>query len=110
MVELAPDPPAVRKRDMSDAATCSRCQEPHSRPERVYLPPELQRQVLELTCPKCWKDWLSQQTKLINEMRLDVSKPESHDLLAEHMRWFLQLPGAVEPGTQVSLPPEASQE
>ena len=92
---------------MTAPTPCSRCGQDQIAPQRVFLPKDLLQQVLMHSCQSCWKEWLGQQTKLINELRLNVSNSAAHELLGEHMSWFLKLPGAKEPGTNVALPPEA---
>ena len=86
---------------------CTRCKGAKPSPEHVFLTPELLETVTSNVCEECWREWLGEQTKLINELRLDVSRPEAHELLAQHMLWFFQIPGAKEPEGKVTLPPEA---
>lgn len=92
---------------MPQDVSCSRCAETRPGVGRVFLPAHLETMVREHVCADCWQLWIEEQTKLINELRLDVSKPEAHELLAQHMTWFLKLPGAKEPARKIPLPPEA---
>jgi Fe-S cluster biosynthesis and repair protein YggX len=39
-----------------------------------------------------WEQWIGQGTKVINEMRLDLSRPEDSAMYDEHMNEFLGVP------------------
>jgi len=47
--------------------------------------------VLEQVCTACWEEWKGVQVKLINEYRIDVTKPDSYDRLVREMSAFLNL-------------------
>ena len=50
---------------------------------------DLGERVYKSISQPAWDSWVVQQTKIINELRLDVSAPESQQLLEKHMLDFL---------------------
>jgi len=53
------------------------------------FPGELGQQVYESVSKEAWKQWLSQQTILINEYRLSSLDAKARTFLQEEMRKFL---------------------
>ena len=47
--------------------------------------------VLAQTCADCWREWIEEQTRLINHERLLPSNPEHRKVLYERMAAFLNL-------------------
>ncbi len=90
---------------MSDNAPgawhCSRC---GGAGARLALPPwpgTLGRRVLDTICRGCWDEWMSVQTKIINEYRLNVLDPGASAAIKEQMQVFL---GFKEPGAGAGAP------
>jgi len=48
--------------------------------------------LVEKVCQECWEEWQNMEVMVINELRLNFMDPESPEILAKHMREFLQLP------------------
>jgi Fe-S cluster biosynthesis and repair protein YggX len=46
-------------------------------------------------CGACWAAWTDQQTKVINEYRLNLREATSREMLTGEMRKFLSLPAAL---------------
>jgi Fe-S cluster biosynthesis and repair protein YggX len=55
---------------------------------------DLGREVHENTCADCWKEWLANQVKLINEFGLLPVNPEHGAILEKNLKAFLKLPSA----------------
>ncbi len=53
------------------------------------FPGELGQKVYENVSKEAWKQWLSQQTILINEYRLSSLDPKARTFLQEEMQKFL---------------------
>jgi len=73
--------------------TCSRCGAEGEALESAPLPGEIGEKVLAQTCRNCWKEWLGNQVKLINEYRMSPVNPEHFNFLLKEMRTFLKLDG-----------------
>ncbi|HUJ80044.1 MAG TPA: oxidative damage protection protein [Nitrospiria bacterium] len=43
-------------------------------------------------CNDCWKEWMDQSVKVINELRLNLSNADHRKQLTNYMREFLNLP------------------
>jgi tetratricopeptide (TPR) repeat protein len=76
-----------------------RCQRPGcyagARARQLPKPPmndETGRRIYESVCADCWNDWLRNfSIKVINEMRLDLSREEHQELYDRYMCEFLGL-------------------
>lgn len=75
---------------------CARCGEIREGLPREPLPGVTGRAILERTCASCWKLWLGEQVKLINETRISPADPDGFAYLTDRMREYLALPA--EPG------------
>jgi Fe-S cluster biosynthesis and repair protein YggX len=53
------------------------------------FPGELGKKVFENVSKEAWKQWLGQQTILINEYRLSSLDPKARNFLQEEMQKFL---------------------
>jgi len=71
--------------------TCSRCGSTASGLDAEPLPGEPGRLVLRQACASCWSEWLGEQVKLINELRLNPARPEHYDRLVAEMTTWLNL-------------------
>lgn len=68
---------------------CRRCGREGSRLSLPPWPGALGRRVVEEICAACWDEWLSVQTKIINEYRLNVLEPGTSAAIREQMEIFL---------------------
>ncbi len=48
-------------------------------------------QIHESVCGPCFQLWIRQGTKVINELRLNLTEPQSQDTYDQHMKEFLSL-------------------
>ncbi|MBS1269212.1 MAG: putative Fe(2+)-trafficking protein [Gammaproteobacteria bacterium] len=74
--------------------------------DRSPWPGELGRRIYENVSKQAWQEWLSLQTMLINENRLNPMNPEHRKLIEEQMEKFFFGEGAETPVGYV--PPEES--
>ena len=61
--------------------------------EGLSAPPDLSEQgafVFENLSKKAWQDWLKEQTRLINENKLSLRKPEARQYLKGQLDRFLR--------------------
>ena len=57
---------------------------------------EFGKLVYENTCATCWREAIGMGTKVINELRLDLSDPRAQKVWDVNIREFLNLPAAAE--------------
>lgn len=53
---------------------------------------EVGKLIHEKICSDCWKEWLEQGIKVINELRLDLSDEKGQNTYDQYMKEFLSLP------------------
>jgi Fe-S cluster biosynthesis and repair protein YggX len=70
---------------------CRRCGQTRAGLERAPLPGRWGAAVLEGTCAECWREWIEEQTRLINHERLTPSDPAHRQVLYERLGAFLRL-------------------
>jgi Fe-S cluster biosynthesis and repair protein YggX len=71
--------------------TCRRCGQTRPGLERAPLPGRWGAAVLAGTCADCWRDWIEEQTRLINHERLLPSDPAHRQVLYQRLGEFLRL-------------------
>lgn len=74
---------------MTREVYCKKLNESLEGLDRQPYPGELGKNIYENISKKAWKMWLSHQTMLINEYRLNVIEPESRKFLEKEMDKFL---------------------
>ena len=74
---------------MSRMVFCSKFKKELPGLDRVPYPGELGQRIFDNISKEAWKTWLTEQTILINEHRLNVLDPESRKLLEDSMAKFL---------------------
>jgi Fe-S cluster biosynthesis and repair protein YggX len=85
---------------------CTCCGQAKEGLEKAPFSDEMGEEVLANTCGDCWKGWLENQVKLINEYQLLPVNPEHGVVLERNLRAFLKLPSAGAEGVdQVGEPP-----
>jgi len=68
---------------------CSKIKEQMEGLDFPPFPGELGKKVFENVSKEAWKQWLGQQTILINEYRLSSLDPKARSFLQEEMQKFL---------------------
>ncbi|HET6320179.1 MAG TPA: Fe(2+)-trafficking protein [Chloroflexota bacterium] len=71
---------------------CSRCGQRKAALDRAPLPGKYGPLVLQKTCADCWREWVEEQTRVINHEGLTPGLPEHRQVLYERMATFLKLP------------------
>ena len=70
---------------------CARCGQDKRGLDAAPLPGRWGVRVQAETCADCWRDWVEEQTRLINHERLVPSQPEHRKVLYQRMAAFLKL-------------------
>ena len=70
---------------------CARCGASAEGLTTPPLPGEVGQTLVARTCAACWKEWLGEQVKWINEYQLNPSDPEHYERLLGGMREYLKL-------------------
>jgi Fe-S cluster biosynthesis and repair protein YggX len=76
---------------MSDTIYCQKLQATQPKLTNPPFPGEMGLMIQNTISQPAWKEWLIQQTKIINEYRLDPMDPKAQKFLTEEMFVFLQL-------------------
>lgn len=97
--ELGAPVPAVAERTAGSASaatlapsgsfTCRRCGSPGPQLVKQPFKGALGETVFESVCQTCWKEWVGQGTKVINELRLPMYDPQAQEIYDKHMKDFL---------------------
>jgi len=70
---------------------CSRCGRVAPKmPERPFSG-ELGDQIHNSVCGPCFREWIGQGTKVINELRLNLTEKSAQDVYDQHMKEYLNL-------------------
>lgn len=78
----------------SDKFKCTRCGRKNEQLPFAPFPNELGARIYNEICQTCWKEWLQKQNQIINHFQVDVSNPDSHEFLFDHLKKFLFNEGA----------------
>lgn len=70
---------------------CRRCGQADGRMEEPPFKGDLGAQVHAKVCTRCWQEWVSMGTKVINELGLPLADPKAQEMYDQHMGEFLQL-------------------
>lgn len=81
---------------MSRKVMCAKMGEELEGLEFSPFPGELGQKVFDTVSKEAWKQWLTQQTILINEYRLSSLDKKSQSFLKEEMQKFLFSGGEIE--------------
>lgn len=68
---------------------CQRYQKELPGLSQAPLPGPFGQKILEQISEQAWKDWLEEQTKIINELNLKVFEPQAQETLKEKAHAFL---------------------
>lgn len=72
-----------------NSLTCLRCEQPGDRLAQPPLPTELGGRIYDSICDRCWKEWLTEQTAIINHYALNLLDPKNKKFLTERTEAFL---------------------
>ncbi len=79
---------------MADTIPCGRCgRDPAPPIIGITYPGPLGERIRRQVCADCWREWQHAEVMLINELRLNFMDPAAQEILEQHMREFLCLPG-----------------
>ncbi len=70
---------------------CSRCKMPEEKLPKPPFPGALGQKIFSQICRRCWEEWMGMGTKVINELRLDLTTTAGSAAYDAHMKEFLQL-------------------
>lgn len=71
--------------------SCRRCGRLQPALERAPIPGPRGQRVQAQTCAACWREWIEEQTRLINHEHLLPSQPAHRTVLYARMDDFLKL-------------------
>ena len=69
--------------------TCARCGQTREGLPAPPFPNDLGARIVASICQPCWKDWLKQQTQIINHYGLDLRDPKARQMLMAQTETFL---------------------
>ena len=68
---------------------CARCGHDREQLARPPLPGDLGTRIFASICDVCWKEWLRQQTAVINHYGLNLLDPKAKQFLTKQTEAFL---------------------
>ena len=68
---------------------CRRCGQANPRMEEPPFSTEIGQKIYEAICQPCWREWIAQSIKVINEYRLNLISPQGNEIYEQHMKEFL---------------------
>jgi Fe-S cluster biosynthesis and repair protein YggX len=85
--------PAVKSASTDGPAgfKCSRCGSPRNAMPDPPMRGPLGARIHASVCAACWREWIGMGTKVINELRLDMTDPRAQQVYNEHLREFLSI-------------------
>lgn len=81
--------------DLAGAFICTRTGRPGTKLARPPFRGPVGAWIFENISSQTWDDWIRQGTKVINELRLDLSRDQDSDTYDQHMREFLGIDEAI---------------
>lgn len=95
LVELGAEIPEVREAESSEVPSgtfmCQATGRPGTQLEKPPFRGALGQKIYESVSAETWREWIGQGTKVINELRLDLSREDHSRLYDQHMIEFLGL-------------------
>jgi len=70
---------------------CSRCGRVAAKMPEAPFGGELGEKIHNSVCGPCFREWIGQGTKVINELRLNLTEKPAQDVYDQHMKEFLKL-------------------
>lgn len=83
--ELTPEAAAAGK------ILCKRCGQIQPKMPEPPFSGQQGRQIQEHICVICWREWIGQGTKVINELRLNLTEKQGQEMYDKYMLEFLNL-------------------
>jgi len=97
LMELGAPIPEIQTEELTQEAIdagkikCSRCGRVAARMPQRPLPDPIGEQIHNNICEPCFSAWISQGTKVINELRLNLTEKHAQDIYDQHMKAFLNI-------------------
>jgi len=73
---------------------CARCGSLPAGMPRAPFGGALGQEIARRVCPDCWAEWQKAEVMVINELKLNFMEASSQEILAAHMKQFLNLDAA----------------
>ena len=95
--ELGAPVPEIKEEVVSEEDTkagkikCRRCGRVAPKMGEPPFGGELGEQIQASVCAPCFREWIGQGTKVINELRLNLTEKPAQDIYDHHMKEFLNL-------------------
>ena len=95
--ELGAPVPEVKAEELTEELTaagnirCRRCGRIAPKMKEQPFSGEQGQLIHESICAPCWREWIGQGTKVINELRLNLTEKSGQDVYDQHMKEFLNL-------------------
>jgi len=70
---------------------CKRCGRVASKLSKPPMRNDFGKEIYDNICADCWRTWIGQGTKVINELRLPMNDPQASKIWDQHIREFLNL-------------------
>lgn len=70
---------------------CSRCGRIAPKMPAAPFSEDLGNKIWDSVCSPCWREWIGQGTKVINELRLNLTEKSGQDVYDQHMKDFLNV-------------------
>ncbi len=96
--EIGAPVPEVKAEELSEADTvsgklkCSRCGRIAPKMAEPPFSGEQGLAIQNAVCGPCFREWIGQGTKVINELRLNLTEKSAQETFDQHMKEFLNLP------------------
>ena len=71
------------------AIQCAHCGQSRDQLPRPPFPGPLGNRIYDTICQVCWKEWLRQQTAVINHYGLDLTDAKARQFLTKQTETFL---------------------
>lgn len=99
LTELGEPPPVSAPTPARESASadgpagfrCSRCGSPKNAMPDPPMRGPLGAKIHASVCGPCWREWIGMGTKVINELRLDMTDPRAQQVYNDHLREFLNV-------------------
>jgi Fe-S cluster biosynthesis and repair protein YggX len=95
--EMGAPVPEIKVEELSegDSASgkikCTRCGRVAPKMPELPFSGELGEEIHNSVCGPCFREWIGQGTKVINELRLNLTEKPAQDVYDQHMKEFLNL-------------------
>jgi Fe-S cluster biosynthesis and repair protein YggX len=70
---------------------CRRCGRANPRMEEPPFSSDTGQKIYDAICQPCWREWIAQSIKVINEYRLNLISPQGNEVYEQHLKEFLGL-------------------